>query len=348
MDKHDEMQQHSIEKLRVYREYLLRYLLVLTKVPAYKVINIIDLFAGIGVSENKKRGSAPIAAGVISGFRKKTHGKKTIRFFANEKYRVRHAKLKKSLEQYDFAEITNKTADDFVGEAFAHGCLSQRQAKVSRTLLYIDPYGYTQLSQTNLAKILIEKQIEVLMFIPTFSIYRFKNKQRAGRLNSARQFLADLGMSEPTINDIKIFDDLVAKLVQALREKARTRFVYSYELPHKKSNRYHLFFVTKNVAGARKFLEAKNEIRKGQLTLFDGTGREVEVVREVLSREITNKKLYVEMIERGYLPRAVNPVLRSLEKKDILKVRPHPERQKGGYYLDNNPKTPTIHMRIDP
>ena len=351
MDTSNQIQLHSEEKLSVYEEYLRRYLSVLTNQPYYQTINIIDLFAGMGVSENNKEGSALVAAKLIKDIyeRKDAARKQKVKFFLNEKSLENYEKLKEALSEYDFPEITNKSANDFITALFDNGRLSPANIRNSRSLLFIDPHGYTQLSQNNLDKILQPKEIEILLFVPTNSIYRFKGTEG----NPARKFVLNFGVEESILNNIKDIDSFAEELKKKLMNKASTDFVYSYKIENKNvsNSLFHLFFVTKHIKGAEKFLEAKSKIKESlqrQLTFLDPEEpKRTDSLKLVLSKETTNEDLYFEIIKAGYLAKEIKPILKEMESTGVLNIQVDFKRRKGAYYLKEKPDK-TIFLRIKP
>ena len=350
MDKKGNIHPHSEEKLSIYREYLEGYLSVLANPSKqiYETINIIELFAGSGISENEKSGSAVIAAKTIRKFYQKNAGRNMkLQFFLNEKSHEKCEALNESLSEYEFANITNIPADDFVCHLFENECLSAGKIRNSRSLVFIDPYGYTQLSQKNLNKLLQKKEVEILLFMPTNSIYRFKSKEG----KPARNFILEFGIQEHLINDIKDIDSFAAELTKKLKERASTPYAYNYEIVNRNAtnSKFHLFFVTRNIVGARKFLEAKNKISKAlesQLSFFniDRTKRE-DNLRAILSQRKSNTELYAEIIQHGYLPSEINPILKEMESSKALQIQAHSERKKGCFYLAKSP-IKTIYMQV--
>lgn len=346
MDTRNEIHQHSKEKLMVYREYLLGYFSVLTN-PLAKDVNVIDVFAGMGISDNREEGSALVAAKVIEKFRQKVQASDRLRFFANEKSSENYARLKKNLARFNFPVITNQSADDFITDIFARGCLAPQNFQNSKSLLFVDPFGYTQVSQQNLNKMFSDANAEILLLIPTSSVYRFKNWQDG----PAYRFVSDLGVSASTIRDIDSSDELAKQILRQIKAKSKTDFVYSYGLKNKgaPNSEFHLFFVTRHVTGARKFLEAKNKIKntlRKQLTLLDeDESVKQSDLRAILAKEVTNRDLCVRIIQCGYLPKEVRPILVNWEQSDIVQVRCNFARRVGAYYLQYDHEK-TIHLKI--
>ena len=345
MNKENIIHEHSEEKLSVYREYLDSYLSVLANQSYYVTINVIDLFAGPGISSNQKKGSAMVAVEVIDNHREKN----TVNFYLNEKDAEKYKTLKENLSQYDYPVITNKSADDFVEQLFIDGCLSPSNVRKSHSLLFIDPHGYTQLSIGNLTKILQQPKIEVLIFVPVYSIYRFITAEG----NPARRFVLDLGIEKSILSGIKNMDSCVNRLTHIFKEKANTEFGYSYELRNKNATNssFHMFFITRNITGAEKFLEAKNKIKnnlKNQLTIFDVEEPQRRTdLQEMLLKGTTNTNLHATIIKKGYLPKEITPILKEMERNGKLQVRADSSRKKGAYYL-NQKGDKTIYLKYQP
>lgn len=342
------MRQHTEEKLTVYREYLKNYLYVMCNAKQYSRIFVWEPFAGGGLDENREAGSALISSGIIDGFRKE-HPETDIRLFLNELDKTKCQSLKKSTGKYqDFVSVYNFEAEEFLSQV--HSELK----KISRNrnlynLFFIDPYGYTQYSQENLSNLLNLKNSDYLIFVPTIFIYRFKNAEN----NPARKFVLDWGIQESILEDTKNIETFAEKLKKKLKEKAQAEFTYQYRLKNKQVpyNIFHLFFVTKHIKGAEKFLEAKNKVKEkiekleNQLSFLDLAESEIEnQLQKILSKGITNRELFQEVIKIGCLPKEINPILRRLEDKKQLKIEAHGEfkRRKGAYYLKEKEKSEKI------
>ena len=332
------MQEHTKEKLWVYREYLKNYLSVMSNVGrsgyGMKSIFIWEPFAGMGLDENQEKGSALIAAEIISGFREKT---KNIKLVLNELDKEKYTQLKQSISEYnDFVKVFNSTAQEFLSEV--HTLFGESHQNI-HNLFFIDPYGYTQYSQENLRQLLTQKNSEYLIFVPTNHIYRFKETEN----NPARKFVLDLGVKESVLKNINTIDSFAEELTNKLKEKANTKFGYSYKLNNKDAANsiFHLFFVTRHITGAFKFLEAKDKVKeklKNQLTLIDiDESERMSYLKEILFRKRTNLELFEQIIEKGHLPKEIRPILKKLEQHGNIEVTSNFNRRKGAFYLNRNP-----------
>ncbi len=323
---------HTQEKLSVYKEYLINYLSVMCSVRHWNTA-VWEPFAGEGESTDKEKGSAMIAAETIKDFRVKKD--KDIRLFLNELNPQKYQRLEKSMEPYsDFVGVFNMDAKDFLDEIIKFLSSSRK----IHSLIFIDPYGYTQYTKENLVRLLNLSRIDYLIFMPTSHIYRFHGKED----NPARQFALDLGVKPGTLSKPD-HDAFSAELLGKLKEIAKSDYGYRYQLENRNgSSTHHLFFITKNRRGAEKFLEVKNKLKAQltqQLTFFDFNEIEIKKdLSDMLQKPISNTKLSDEMIKKGYLPKEINPLLKKMEKDGKLKIfliSPHSKRRKGSFYLND-------------
>ncbi len=170
MDTNKEILEHSKTKLELYRLYLERYLSVLIAAQRKK-INVVDIFAGSGISKNNEKGSAVIAAKEIqSVLSKKASSSIGIKLLLNDIERANCDKLKENLRDYNFASVTCSSADDFI---------QGRSQSQEHNLFFIDPHGYTQLREENLKTLLSADKSDSLIFIPLSFIFRFLKPKAA-------------------------------------------------------------------------------------------------------------------------------------------------------------------------
>lgn len=333
MDKKGSINEHSREKLLVYKQYLINYLSILVNQRFYKKVFIWDIFAGKGKDDNGNKGSALIAAGIIKDFRNKKE--KEIKLFLNEHKKENYDKLQKNLNDYqDFITFFNLEGNNLLKTI---NFTFQNSHSPTHHLIFIDPFGYTQYSTETLKKLLELDKSEYILFIPTNHIYRFTKALNEN--NPAAKFLENLGVEK---KDFKNSQDFVLALENQLKKNGKTDFVYSYKIENKKATNsyHHLFFITKHIKGAEKFLEAKNktiEELKNQLTLFDiDYSEKKKKIKNYLNDWKSNTETYEWGIKNGFLPKEINPILKQLEKEYKLEFQG--ERKKGCFYLRDKPK----------
>ena len=331
MDTKERIQKHSQEKLLVYKKYLINYLSVLTNQSYYNQIFIWDIFAGKGKDDAGTEGSSIIAAKAIEDFRKEKG--KDIQLFLNELNDEYFKQLKINLNEY--VEFTNFYQGE--GEDFLKKIIERLKNKNEvLNFFFIDPWGYTQYSTDTLKKLLNLKKSEYLIFIPTSHIYRFTNVSNENKPSA--KFVQDLGVEH---KDFKNAESFIKELESIFKKIANSEYIYSYKIEkrEKKNSFHHLFFITKHIKGAEKFLQAKNKVKENlpqQITLFDNLDKENEI-KNYLTEWRTNEEIYEWGIKNALLSKDINPILTELENKGKLEFGGE-ERKKGSFYLSNSPK----------
>ena len=340
MDKRGNIPEHSQEKLLVYEKYLEAYLSVLTNQTHYGRIFIWDIFAGRGKDDKGTKGSALVAAEIIKNFRDKK--KKDIRLFLNELDENNYEQLKKYIEPHKaFTEVYQTEGENFLNKI--NQVFKNKNYSILN-LFFIDPYGYTQYKTETLKELFNLKNSEYLIFIPTNHIYRFANALKKN--NPAAKFLENLGIEN---KDFKNAEDFTKKLEDNFKKVAKTDFVYSYKIENKQapSSFHHLFFITKHITGAEKFLGVKDKVKDSlaqyqQLTLFDNLDKEDEI-KSYIKDWKDNHQVYEWGIKNKLLSENINPILKKLESEKKLEFQG--KRRKGSFYLKSKRKKIKIKLR---
>lgn len=313
MDTKNIIQEHSQEKLTVFKSYLINYLSVMINVSFVKKIYVWDIFAGMGKDDNGNIGSALIAADIVKNFQDKG---KEIYLTVNELDKKRFQKLKENLSGYKkdkYIGFRNYTAEELINK------INSKKINKSHHFFFLDPHGYTQCDSNALLKLLSMKQADHLIFMPISHIYRFIKSKNT----SARKFVEDLGVDT---SNIKRQSELITRIERSLKDRIQKSYIYSYQITNKEkvSSIYALFFITKNITGAAKFLEVKQKIMTEVSTqgmLFDFVGQDVkDLLLDYLQEYRTNTEVYQHLIEHGYLAKEATTVLKSLKDSAQLVV----------------------------
>ncbi len=345
MDKKGFIHEHSKIKLELYKLYLERYLAVLLVAPYFDRIVIHDVFAGSGVSKNGENGSAVIAADVILDLSNSHNPKgKHITLAVNDSDKDNFLQLQKHLARYPFAEPSNLNAGAYI----------QKWSPIANghNLFFLDPHGYTQVQFADLKKLFSTQSSDFLIFIPLHHIYRFLRKQDDAELKPLEEqltpianFLADLGVKETDAIKIDNIENFSGLITARLKEISGTNFVYKQIIDNQDRNsKYGLFFISHNILGAEKFLEAQAKLKKHiedskrQLAFSFSDVMNGASILDVLERgkAYDNTDLYKLGIMAGILPSELNGQLKKLEadNKIIVTALPGKQRNKGGFYLN--------------
>ena len=338
MDKNHNINEHSEIKLDIYINYLKAYLSIIKNVDWVSGIEIYDIFAGQGKSDNGVEGSSLRAFREILAY--KQGYTRPIDLFLNDIDSSNVLKLKQYIDtqKFPFVHITNTSADSFI--------TNLKNKKNYHSLMFIDPYGYTKIRGENLDKIFFRNNTDIIMFIPVFHIYRFLRKQTNDtQLAPIAQFLKDMGIDENEIKKQHTDLDRFCELIKnAICNKSKTEACSYYRISHEsKQSEYALYFCSKSLKGLEQFIasmkKTDNQHKKTyQLSLL-ADAPEQYIIDELNAKEsLTNKDLYKLGILKGYYSAEINQHLRTLEynNKIVVEAINGQIRKRGAFYIGFN------------
>jgi three-Cys-motif partner protein len=365
MDKRGIIQEHSKIKLELYRLYLERYLSVLLSTPFFNNIEVSDIFAGSGISQNEEKGSAILAAETIASVMKEhnQHGKQ-VKLNLNDSNLKNCTSLREHLKAYDFVIVTCTDANQ---------CIQLWDPdRNTQNLFFIDPHGYTQVSTANLKRLFTTPKCDFLIFIPINHIYRFLNpsdipsdQEDSGILpelglegsksqveannyyEPIKNFLAGLGVEQADARAASSVEKFSELIVAALQRISGSEYVYCQMIQNQEnSNKYGLYFISKHVLGAEKFLDAQGQLKKklhesSQQQAFDFVSQPESdsILRFVkFDHAYDNVALYLLSIRSGILPAELNKELIRLEQNGKIQVTDFPgasaKRRGKSFYIN--------------
>jgi three-Cys-motif partner protein len=317
MDRKGNMKFHTRLKLKIYEEYLKAYISILNTQSWVEKINIIEPFAGQGMIDTEK-GSAVIARDVIL----QSGSSKTL-LLLNELNNERAVLLSKNTNAPEnlFINISNEDANNFLSSALKFR---------GHALLFVDPFGYTQLNKDTYDIIFKKDNMDTLIFIPIYHIFRFlKGEETDSFYRGVAKFLEYFNISSEVAQksgDLNTFTKIVRESIQ---KEAGTEYVYYKALKHTEYNSHHaVFFISRKIKGAEKFLEAADNAEKyfdNQGQLFSSTkvifNDEInELLAIIKNRTLSNKELYSLSIRSGILPKYTREIFEDLEKEQQVTV----------------------------
>jgi len=180
-----------------------------------------------------------------------------------------------------------------------------------------------------------------LIFIPIYQIYRFLRKEiDEQQLKPISEFLSDMGISEKDAREYRDLDDFICKISEAIKHKSGTDFVYHKELKNVSHNNKHvLFFITRNILGADKFLEVLYEINDSEVPLFNDIRLtdDKEFLQKLKSYHILDNISFYEIcIKEGYSKKQIKSYLENAEEEGKIKITQSStqKRKKNCYYID--------------
>jgi len=318
------------DKLDLYRGYLREWIPVFLNTPSIMTINIFDFFAGPGTDSDGNPGSPVIALEEISAaLLKPRKNDAKINLYFNEysvnKYQSLAAWV--SQAQTDNPIIRFHTEQLDFPEAFNKWYVFAKKPQTAN-LLFLDQNGVKQITAEVFQQILDLRFTDFLFFISSSSVHRFKRE--------------DSIVGKVPVND----DDLIhmtrtnvhRTITEAYRRIVPATMKY-YLAPFsikKGANVYGLIFGSHHPLAMDKFLHKcweKDEVRgeanfdiddeqinqnspslfaemntPKKLSLF-----EKELIAAVLGKKLsTNKDVYIFTLERGFLAKHAQKVIKDL------------------------------------
>lgn len=330
--------EHSEIKVKLLKLYLEKYISVLALAKRVKEIMVYDLFCGEGKYDNGKEGSPIIILKLLKDiyFRNKQRGTFDVKFncFFNDFDAKKIGKVKAHIEEkkLHYTEMGSLTFLNEDYQELKSKIITQEKKRGRKTFVFIDPYGYKDISVNDIERFLSDRHTEVLLFLPTQFMYRF---EKDATPDSLHEFLIeallehDLGTSDSGVDFInKLRDGFGAKL----KDK---HYVDSFIITREANQYFALFFFTSHLYGFEKFLEAKWNIDeeegrgwapKKQDDLFStleaapNTSKFEENLKQFLAQKRSNIELHKFTIENRHLTKHANEILKGLENSNNLEV----------------------------
>jgi three-Cys-motif partner protein len=358
---------HSQAKLDLYKNYLLHYLRVLSLAPFVSKINLFDIYCGIGVYEDGNIGSPLITKDCIKATndlvtqRGKPLKPVSVNINDSEKHKIDNVKAILTCNKIENCtyEFYNKDADEMLSIA-ASQVNSYKSSE--RSLIFIDPYGYSQIHSNKIFDLIKNEHTEIILFLPVMQMYRFKDIAISDPNRSCyedlRKFIFSFFPPSHKILSDKIENvfEFINEIKIALSYSGRF-YSCSHYIERGTGNYYALFFVTSNIYGLDKMVEAKWKLdpvkgkgflQKKTATLFDDHFEEVDhkrqlnflktVILEALKNSIlSNIDIYELSLKNEFRPTHAKSVLDELvEARKIYTCSSKGEHvsNNGAYYLD--------------
>lgn len=352
------MLEHSESKVTLYGTYLSIFLNILSRAPSVTRIFIFDLLCGEGLYQNGSKGSPLIALDTIKNHyyaNGQTCPDMTIWFNDNGMSEIEPNVLKVDRLRTICSRIfVPRNVDlNFFREDYDNllpkALTKLRKDQRSKSLFFIDPYGYKDIRPKDIRDILQCGNTEVLLFLPIAHMYRFAETSLRTPFPGSeplRDFLTELfGNTRPTFRSVY---DFITQLKQGFRAYTNLRsvFVDTFTIERDATNVYCLFFFTSHIRGYEKMLEAKWKVDasrgKGyklnkslsffsEIELSGYTEKLFQYIRNCPYR--TNREIYRFGLENGFLPKHTNKILRTWKKRKDFKVFSLDDKPVKGFYI---------------
>jgi len=177
---------HSEAKVKLFGEYLKRYLSVICNDGYTEQVNIYDLFCGQGLYEDGGEGSPIVALKQVKEvyynlIHNKSIRKPKINCYFNdidsEKLNILQRAIRDKSLHYSTIGSLTITSNDYLNEVRR---LTEifRNYKNEKAFVFIDPYGYKDVKGEHIKQLMnCNKKVEVLLWLPIQFMYRFSKNE---------------------------------------------------------------------------------------------------------------------------------------------------------------------------
>lgn len=373
------LQIHSQAKVDFYAEYLQRYLMILNLSPYIKKINIYDVFCGMGIFDDGRKGSPIIAYDIVKEASRTTklkHITLTINDINKDNITIIKNYISRDTERACEVKYFNEDIEIMFSKVIeeTNYCNSD-----CRNLIFIDPYGYKNIKKETIYKLLQNLKTEIILFLPISHMHRFT--QKAVKDDIGRQYrplrnfvFSFFNENHPIRSDKVTVNEYISYIKIALRFNNEF-YTTSYHIQRDATNKFALFFISHHLFGFEKILEVKwkldeiygNGFRKPQTPgFFDEQFKKDDkiankskiksVILEILEAPKTNIDLYLLLLkEYEYSVLLITGALTELQNDDLIEVfdiiNAKPARKKSFYigwtnYKNHQPPKVRISRKI--
>ena len=350
------MLEHTEVKIKLLKLYLERYLNIMYKSEFVTDIYLFDLFCGQGVYKDGGKGSPIIILEILNNIlntdKKITSQKSNFICYFNDNNNCKVGNLKAEIEKNKLNNLARINCNIFnfdYKDILPFALKEINSLKKEKAFVFIDPYGYKDISIKDIAALLSNKKTEVLLFLPTQFMFRFETK---GTPESLKTFIDEIVPPEQWPES-----DTGIEFIEKLKEGFKAALGYDYYvdsfiITRNKNQFFSLFFFTNHIYGFEKMLETKWSIDKEEgrgwqfgddNDLFSSVGKtpnisrfEVDIVSYIKDRERNNAEIYNFTLHNGHLPTHATQILNKLQKLGKIDVNNSDGSQarKASFYIN--------------
>lgn len=188
---------HSEAKVQLLKAYLEAYLGVVGHDPYTDRILLVDLFCGPGMYAGNVPGSPVEIGRTLASMHKRNQSAPTTEFLFNDRKPENVTEVEKYLRALEGAHAklklvpSNKAAVDLLPELLHE---QEDRNQRSKRFYFVDPFGYSQITLSEILSLLQIDGAELLLFQPCSFMFRFSEK---GTPESLAGFMEELSLGKP-------------------------------------------------------------------------------------------------------------------------------------------------------
>lgn len=312
---------HSEAKVKLFGQYIQKYLNIIGNDGYTQQIHLFDLFCGPGVYDNDGEGSPIIALRKLKQtyyqfIKNRPEGLPKINCNFNDIDSDIISRLQGNIDDkklyYSSYGSLNLTSDDYLDVVDK---LSARFKALNneKAFVFIDPYGYKEVRASHIQELLnCNGKSEVLLWLPIQFMYRFSEN---GTPEVLKSFNNQLGIEKKNLS-IKNVWEYIFELKSGFQNFLGDHyFVDNFTLRKEENTVFCLFFFSSHIRGYEKMLETKWELdtEAGRGWKYNGnvanlfSGQETNKLEDLLisflkENNRTNGMLFEFTLRQGFLP----------------------------------------------
>ncbi|CAM4389546.1 three-Cys-motif partner protein TcmP [Zobellia nedashkovskayae] len=343
---------HSEAKVKLFGDYIQKYLNIISNDKYTTDIHLYDLFCGPGIYDNGGEGSPIIALKKI----KDTHFKQIkskgnnlkINCYFNdideEKISSLSENIKNNKLYYSSFGSLNLTSKDYLN-IIQELPKELSKYKNEKAFIFIDPYGYKEVKAEHILNLLeCKKKSEVLLWLPIQHMYRFSKNGTPSVLDN---FNTQLGINKDSISNEW---DYIGFLKEGFQEYIGNNFfVDSFSLKKEENTVFCLFFFSSHIRGYEKMLETKWQIDKEQGKGWEYSGNQPTLFSEIKTNPLEedilkflketprkNGEIYEFTLRKGFLTTHATQVLKKIQSLNKISTveKDGSKARKGSFYIN--------------
>jgi len=329
---------HTIAKHELLKRYLERWFPILGKYNTH--MNYIDGFAGPGQYEGGEKGSPIIAIETaMEHFKRGNLSGVTANFIFVESDKNRAAHLKDQLKQlttppqFQIEVIEGEFSEEMTS---ALSKLETENKNPAPIFAFIDPFGFSGIPMSLVARILQFPKCEVFINIMVEFINRFLKHPKDSVTAHFPDTFGTKEVLEIPSRDGNRLTNIMALYRSQLMKYAK--FVGRFDMHGRKDQKtYSLFFATNSPKGFEKMKEAMWVVDKHSGSLFSDADpnpvslfamQGFEPLWDDLKKEFAGQTVPMSVLEKfviektDYLPKHARDILKRQEEKNVIVVKP--------------------------
>lgn len=352
-DFYDRQDDLTKAKIEFYRNYIETYLIKI--LMGFKECIIFDLFCGPGT--NGSENGSPLILIERANYILKSKSLDRVKLYIlfNDINKIHIQNLQEKLEKIkidsrlSILPVENKTFEDI----YTNIVEKYKNSSIPK-FFFLDPFKYSNIKIKHLKGLINLRNSEILLFLPVFFTYRFKNTD----FDSEHKVITFL--NEYTLKGSYNYKD-INEFMNSIRDKLKERLDLDFVRPillDYGTRKNSLFLLTKSKVGMlvmnklflKKTLDGKRvqikSINQKQLFGVEDLNEYIKFAKELeknlRKKTMSSTEIIFYTIQNGFLPKHARSILKKLKDSGKIEIFDQNNNPTPQYYIAEKPKGNSI------